>query len=157
MFSRGLPVSREIFIHKKRRPSEIHVKVRKALHLVQFYVIKLFKMITFKHSLKILVVVGPYIIMWRHFIRQLHYYLKVILKGNYSKYFKILQIPVYVLNIMKCKDEYAKRQPYCRILIFIRRIWAYINGKTNINVLNPKCFNLRQHHLFYWHFIISIW
>lgn len=47
LFSRRLPVSREIFIHKKRRPSEIHVKVRKALQLVQFYAIKLFKMIIF--------------------------------------------------------------------------------------------------------------
>lgn len=53
---------------------------------------------------------------------------------------------------MKCEDEYAKRQPYCRILILIRRTWAFNYGKTNINLLNLKYFNLMQRHLFQWYY-----
>lgn len=52
--------------------------------------------------------------------------LKVILKGNYSKYIKNLRSAVFVLSIMKCRDEQVECWPYYRIYIFTRRTQRYI-------------------------------
>lgn len=48
---------------------------------------------------------APDTTVWRQFKGQLLYNLKVISKGNFSKYFEKLQDGVLLLNVMKCWDE----------------------------------------------------